>query len=571
MDELHQGLLNLWRLAALHWRLDNSLPAIAGELGRILSFQHLLALEFDPGATGLTPAAHWTLTAPLAPPPPAATPGSATTADLTTSPVSPPPLPDSALDRLRAWCREEQVSHGPVTTLAAQLPGLFPPAWAGEALALGLIMGEEPLGILLIGVDPPGTLGEAARHRVQALREPLTLALRNHQRLRELLALREAAEADRRSLLARLGRRELTDTLIGGEAGLREVMRGVELVAPASAPVLILGETGSGKEVIARAIHRRSARAQGPFLRVNCGAIPPDLVDSELFGHEKGSFTGAAARRLGWFERADRGTLFLDEIGELTPAIQVRLLRILQDGSFERVGGQQTLHVDVRLIAATHRDLRAMVRDGQFRADLWYRINVFPLHLPALRERPEDIPALANHFAAKAALRLGLVLQLPTAADLALLRAYPWPGNVRELAAVIERAAILGDGQGLEVARALGTGPLLAGAHPGTPVATATEGGSATREPLSPSRAMEPSKEPSALSRTRELIREPSTPSRAIEPLDEAIRHHIERALAQCHGRVEGPFGAARLLEVNPDTLRSRMRRLGISRAIFKP
>ena len=597
MDELHQGLLNLWRLAALHWRLDDSLPAIAGELGRILSFQHLLVLEFDPGATGLTPAAHWTLTASLAPPPSAVNLGSDNTADLATSPASPPPLPASALNRLRSWCREEQVSHGLVTTVAAQLPGLIPPAWAGEALALGLTMGEEPLGILLIGVDPPGTLGEAAPHRVLALRAPLTLALRNHQRLRELLALREAAEADRRSLLARLGRRELTDTLIGGDAGLREVMRGVELVAPATAPVLILGETGSGKEVIARAIHGRSARAQGPFLRVNCGAIPPDLVDSELFGHEKGSFTGAAARRLGWFERADRGTLFLDEIGELTPAIQVRLLRILQDGSFERVGGQQTLHVDVRLIAATHRDLRAMVRDGQFRADLWYRINVFPLHLPALRERPEDIPALANHFADKAALRLGLALQLPTPADLALLRAYPWPGNVRELAAVIERAAILGDGQGLEVARALGTGPLLPGVPAGAPVATAAVGGSAAMAPSAPSHAREPITEPSAPSHALELITEPLAlsraresnteptapsqalepareliaPSRAIEPLDDAMRHHIERALAQCYGRVEGPFGAARLLDVNPDTLRSRMRRLGISRAAFKP
>lgn len=600
MDESHLSLLNPWRLVAQHWRLDDSLAAIAAELGRNLSLQRLLVLEFDPGGTGITPAADWTLTGPMPLQPSIAAPGSrssahpadpmarvaqtpaavalpsptpAAVAMASPAPASPPPPPLSPpdMDRLRAWCRTGRELRGPAAAVAAQLPGLVPPDWAEEVLALGLTMEEDPLGVLLIGVDANVSPGMSCRNQVPALAEPIALALRNHQRLRELLALREAAEADRRSLLARLGRRELTDTLIGGDAGLREVMRGVELVAPATAPVLILGETGSGKEVIARAIHGRSARAQGPFLRVNCGAIPPDLVDSELFGHEKGSFTGAGARRLGWFERADRGTLFLDEIGELTPAIQVRLLRILQDGSFERVGGQQTLHVDVRLIAATHRDLRAMVRDGQFRADLWYRINVFPLHLPALRERPEDIPALANHFAAKAALRLGLVLQLPTAADLALLRAYPWPGNVRELAAVIERAAILGDGQGLEVARALGTGPLLAGAHPGTPVATATEGGSATREPLSPSRAMEPSKEPSALSRTRELIREPSTPSRAIEPLDEAIRHHIERALAQCHGRVEGPFGAARLLEVNPDTLRSRMRRLGISRAIFKP
>ena len=227
-------------------------------------------------------------------------------------------------------------------------------------------------------------------------------------------------------------------------------------------PVLILGETGTGKEVVARAVHSRSGRAAGPFLRVNCGAIPPELVDSELFGHERGSFTGATARRQGWFERADGGTLFLDEIGELTAAVQVRLLRILQDGSFERVGGQQPLHADVRLIAATHQDLQAMVAAGRFRADLWYRIHVFPIRLPPLRERPEDIPDLARHFALRAAQRLGLMPQAPEPPDIALLLAYPWPGNVRELAAVMERAAILGDGRRLAVAEALGGGVLPA-------------------------------------------------------------------------------------------------------------
>jgi hydrogenase-4 transcriptional activator len=256
-------------------------------------------------------------------------------------------------------------------------------------------------------------------------------------------------------------------------------------------------------------------------------------VDSELFGHERGSFTGAAARRLGWFERADRGTLFLDEIGELTPAIQVRLLRILQDGTFERVGGQQQLHVDVRLIAATHRDLHAMVRDGRFREDLWYRINVFPIHLPALRERPEDIPALANHFAQRAAERLGLTPRPPNPADMKLLLTYPWPGNVRELAAVIERAAILGDGQGLEVERALGASPTIP-----------------TPTPVAPP---------------------PTVPSLAIEPLEVVTRRHIECALTQTLGRVEGPFGAARLLDIHPDTLRSRMRKLAIEPGAFRP
>ncbi len=240
------------------------------------------------------------------------------------------------------------------------------------------------------------------------------------------------------------------------ESGLRGVMDRVTLVARADIPVLILGETGSGKEVVAREIHKQSRRENGPFLRVNCGAIPPELVDSELFGHERGSFTGATALRKGWFERADRGTLFLDECGELPPAAQVRLLRILQDGTFERVGGERQIHVDVRVVAATHRNLQGMVAEGTFREDLWYRLAVFPIHLPPLRDRPEDIPALAAHFALCAAKRFGLPSRTPTPADVNLLATYSWPGNVRELSSVIECAAILGDGMRLDVVTALG-------------------------------------------------------------------------------------------------------------------
>ena len=232
--------------------------------------------------------------------------------------------------------------------------------------------------------------------------------MENDRRLRELTALREKVEADNRSLLTKLGRNDLSDAIVGVESGLRAVMDRVSLVARADIPVFILGETGSGKEVVARAIHKQSRRENGPFMRVNCGAIPPELVDSELFGHERGSFTGATALRKGWFERADRGTLFLDECGELPPAAQVRLLRILQDGTFERVGGEKQIHVDVRVVAATHRNLQAMVGEGTFREDLWYRLAVFPIHLPPLRDRPEDIPALAAHFALRAAKRFGL-------------------------------------------------------------------------------------------------------------------------------------------------------------------
>ena len=199
----------------------------------------------------------------------------------------------------------------------------------------------------------------------------------------------------------------MTDAIVGADAGLREVMERIDQVAPTDVPVLILGETGSGKEVLARAIHQRSRRGAGPVVRVNCGALPPGLIDSELFGHERGSFTGATSVRKGWFERADGGTLFLDEVAELPLDAQVRLLRILQDGTFERVGGHKSLKVDVRIVAATHRDLRAMVSQGTFREDLWYRISVFPVDLPPLRERIEDIPPLAAHFASRAGKRLG--------------------------------------------------------------------------------------------------------------------------------------------------------------------
>lgn len=336
---------------------------------------------------------------------------------------------------------------------------------------------------------------------------------------------------ERRGL--RLKRPGLNEAIVGAENGLREVMAAVAQVARSDAPVLILGETGTGKEVVARAVHSHSRRAGGPFLRVNCGAIPPELIDSELFGHERGSFTGASSTRKGWFERADGGTLFLDEIGELPLAAQVRLLRVLQDGSFQRVGGEHTLKVDVRLVAATNRDLRRSVADGEFREDLWFRIAVFPIPLPPLRERLQDIPAMAAHFSLRAAERLGLPPRMPDASDLALLAAYPWPGNVREFASVIERAAILGDGRRLEVARALGVAP-----YP-TPAAT-----------------MEPSPHPMA--------------EEWMASFEDAGRRHIEAALAQSHGRVEGPFGAARLLALNPNTLRSKMRKLGIHARLFR-
>lgn len=438
-------------------------------------------------------------------------------------------------EQLMQWCQQRRVLRRATGKLEQELPGLVPASITGEVIAGPLVGDHGLLGALLIVGEEDLAISREQERLVKSLLEPFTVAIENDHRLRELVTLRERAEAENRTLLSKLGRDDLSDTVVGMEGGLKPVMERVSLIARADIPVLILGETGSGKEVVARSIHRQSKRADGPFLRVNCGAIPPDLVDSELFGHEKGSFTGATGVRKGWFERADGGTLFLDECGELTPAAQVRLLRVLQDGTFERVGSEKQLHVDVRIVAATHRDLRTMIGEGTFREDLWYRLAVFPVDLPPLRDRPEDIPAMATHFAAKAAKRLGLKTCVPSVADIHALTRYRWPGNVRELAAVMERAAILGQGQFLDVVTALGS------AEPRTERAGNAAGSSSA-----------------------------AAAPETILTLDQAMEQHIERALKATQGRIEGTRGAAALLNINPHTLRARMRKLKIEWQAFR-
>jgi transcriptional regulator with GAF, ATPase, and Fis domain len=323
------------------------------------------------------------------------------------------------------------------------------------------------------------------------------------------------------------------ERLIGGDTGLAAVMSRARLVSRSNAPVLLFGETGTGKEIIARAIHEHSTFRHGPFHRVNCGAISPELIDSELFGHEQGAFTGAVSRRRGWFEQADGGTLFLDEVGELSPAAQVRLLRVVQDGEVIRVGGERAVRVNVRIVAATHRDLPAMVERRTFREDLYYRLSVFPIVIPPLRDRPSDIRAFAEYFSERAANRFGL-RQLPVSdSDVRLLAEYRWPGNVREMAAVMDRAVLIGQGRTLNVAGALGQAP-----------ATTTPSAGAGL--------------PSLAAGVR------------IEPLDTVVRRHIEAALEEAGGRVEGPRGAARMLRINPHTLRARMRKLKIDWRRFR-
>ena len=447
-------------------------------------------------------------------------------------------LPERTIPGLPNELQQQRTLLTNAKAFAGSHPGVLPAAVRGRVLLAVLCDEPHVTGVLVIAGLSDRKLPPALHDVVRAMTEPLAAALKHHVRERDAITLREAAEADRRALLNKLGRSELSDVIVGAGDGLREVMERVEQVARSNAPVLLLGETGSGKEVVARAVHRASDRAPGPFVRVNCGAIPADLIDSELFGHERGSFTGAVARRKGWFERADAGTLFLDEVAELPLPAQVRLLRVLQDGVVQRVGGEQSITVDVRVVAATNRDLRAMMRAGQFREDLWYRLAVFPISLPALRDRIGDVPALALHFAQRAAAKLGLPMRPPTEEDIRLLCAYEWPGNIRELGSVIERAAILGEGRQLEIAKALGAASPVTGT-------TYSDARSATQ--------------PGERAAAGEFA-----------TLDEQSSAHIKAALYKCLGRVDGPFGAASLLGLNAQTLRSRMKKLGIDAASFR-
>ncbi len=453
MDQFQHVLLSVWQEACRHIEIGQSTANIAPMLVRHIPIEQVLVRRIDTIRSGLETVAV----------------GLVDNLPHGGLPNTRTECSPAELESLLAWCRGGRVARrldGDSPAKGFPLSKVVPSQRRGDALAGPLGDPAGHCGVLVLLAPPGRGFDPAHAELVQLLLEPFSVALENDLRLREMAALREAAEADKRSLLTKLGRKDIGDTIVGVESGLRAVMERVELVARSDAPVLIFGETGTGKELIARAIHNRSARRNGPFNRVNCGAIPPELIDSQLFGHERGAFTGAVEARRGWFERADGGTLFLDEIGELPPAAQVRMLRILQDGWMERVGGEKPINVDVRIVAATHCDLASMVAEGRFREDLWYRIAVFPIVLPPLRERREDIAKLAPHFAGRAATRFGLAPVVPTTEDLALLAAYSWPGNVRELAAVIDRAAILGDGKRLDVATALGVGAVPPPASP---------------------------------------------------------------------------------------------------------
>ncbi len=383
------------------------------------------------------------------------------------------------------------------------------------------------LGSMMFCADQPSVFGDDLVHVLMLLAPSLATAVAHSMALEKIQQLSTRLELENVALREEIDARGMFEEIVGESAEIREVMTLIERVAPTQSTVLLTGETGTGKELVARALHRRSGRAGRPLISVNCGALPDTLLASELFGHEKGAFTGATARRTGRFELADGGTLFLDEIGELSAETQAALLRVLQEQRFERVGGTQTLRTDVRVIAATNRDLHAEEVAGRFRADLFYRLHVFPIALPPLRARPSDIPLLVDHFVHLHGQRQGKRFESVDRHSLAWMAAYDWPGNVRELENVLERAVILGRPPVLHVEE--------------------------------PRRAAVP------------VARKPaSSGAGAPASLRDHERQAIEDALARSRGRVSGPRGAATLLGLHANTLESKIKRLGIDKFRYR-
>ena len=395
------------------------------------------------------------------------------------------------------------------------------PGWAH--MLMPLILDNEPIGWLVLLAEGLDRYAEEHARLLSLLKEPYAIAMANALEHRRVQKLKSLLADDNRFLNRELFRIS-GDDIIGADFGLKHVMDLVRQVSSLDSPVLLLGETGVGKDVIANAIHFSSPRRDSPFIPVNSGAIPDSLLDSELFGHEKGAFTGAISQKRGRFERAHTGTIFLDEIGELPPQAQVRMLRVLEEKEIERVGGSKPISVDTRIIAATHRNLEEMVQTDEFRKDLWFRLNVFPIVIPPLRARKEDIPALLRHFIKRKSGQLRLHSPGSIApGEIEVLLAYDWPGNVRELENLVERALILH--------------------HDG---------------PLRFSHLMPGAREVRNRSFNETAINMTS------QKLDDVVRSHIEQVLKSVDGRVHGDGGAADLLGINPSTLRNKMNKLGI-------
>ncbi len=447
-------------------------------------------------------------------------------------PTEPTVLPASgtACDwvlRNREWIvtarRDELRERFPVTF------GVMEGAGAESLCALPLVVGQSCRAVLFFMTAAPGAYTNLPRALLEQIASAVAVALDDCLAHEEVRRLRDQLAAENVYLQEEIREEHNFSEIVGSGPELRRVMDLVARVAPTTATVLLLGETGTGKELVARAIHERSPRRERPLVKVNCAAISAGLVESELFGHVRGAFTGAVANRSGRFALADGGTIFLDEIGELPLDAQAKLLRVLQEREFEPVGSSRVQSVDVRVIAATNRDLARAVDEGRFRSDLYYRLNVMQIVVPPLRERREDIPALVHYLIARAAREIGKHIESVSRRTLDRLVAYDWPGNIRELQNVLERAVVLATGPVLEVE------PEFLRREPAVGVATAVPA---------------PSAEASA----------------ACASLEDASKAHLLRALERCDWRVEGPTGAAHMLGLKPSTLRSQMKKLCLQR-----
>ena len=401
-------------------------------------------------------------------------------------------------------------------------------AGISELLFTPLMHGGQKLGVLFLDSEQEGTYTEAHLRLSKTIADLIAVAVANILANEEVQRLNEQLQEQNAYLIEEVEQQYNLGEMVGQSPALQNLHHNLRLVAPTDTTVLIQGESGTGKELVARALHQASSRRAKPLIKINCAALLANLIESELFGHERGAFTGATDRRIGKFELAHGSTLFLDEIGELPLDLQAKLLRAIQEKEIERLGGNKVISTDVRIISATNRHLAAEVQAGRFRADLYYRLSVFPLSLPPLRERPDDLPLLVGHFVQKMAQRLGKPLQGVSGRAMRQVMAYDWPGNIRELENVLERAAILSPGRVI----------------PELYLPTTKPGSSAKAG----------------------ITNAPVAEEYALKTAADNERDHILRALHYCKGKVSGRGGAAELLQMKASTLEFRMKKLGIRR-----
>ena len=495
----HQVLMEVSRVLAAKWDVRQVFPKISAYLRRVLRQEYAALAVHDEKSGQLVRQA-------------------------VDFPLRKGPAVDVEISSAKDPHGKALLERAPLIFSKDEMQG-FPAGTADHLLAEGLqalccvpmLRPKGPLGVLVLGSTRPDAFTTDDLTLLNQVAAQLAIAIENARTAREVEQLRSRLEHEKRFLEGESRTHLHFEEIIGESSAVKYVLDQVAIVAASDATVLILGETGTGKGLIARAIHNTSKRRDRGFITLNCAAIPTGLLESELFGHEKGAFTGAVSQKIGRLELADKGTLFLDEIGEIPLELQPKLLRVLQDHEFERLGGTRTIKVDLRLIAATNRDLARSVAEKEFRSDLFYRLNVFPIRLPSLRERREDIPLLVRYFVQKFARGMDRGIETVPSETMETLRNWDWPGNVRELENFIERSVILTEGTAL-------------------------------RAPLADLQTQSPGSDAAG------------------HTLEGAEREHIIRVLRETHGMISGPTGAARRLGLKRTTLQSKMQRLGITR-----